>query len=143
MVLFVYFLLPETRGVPLEDGGAWQVRGVAGCRPGSPGSPSADAAQAAHAAPRSRRALLRASPPQHAHSPTAACWPPPLPPFAQCVFARHPIWSRVMGRKAAKEALEKEALREAAWRQAQAGAGRAAALRALARLYSRERDGAG
>lgn len=35
-----------------------------------------------------------------------------------CLFAWHPVWSRVMG-KAGQAALEREAFRHAAWKQAQ------------------------
>ncbi|PSC76169.1 H(+) hexose cotransporter 2 [Micractinium conductrix] len=62
MTAFVYFLLPETKGVPLED--------------------------------------------------TAYA----------CLFARHPVWRRVMG-KAGKAVLEREAFRDAAWRQAKVAEG--------------------
>lgn len=49
-----------------------------------------------------------------------------------CLFARHPVWRRVMG-KAGTAALEREAFRAAAWRQAQEEGGD---LRGLARYYS-------
>ena len=52
-----------------------------------------------------------------------------------CLFARHPIWKKVMGKKG-KEVLDREAFRAAAWRQAQGGTGRAD-LRGLAKYYSK------
>ena len=49
------------------------------------------------------------------------------------LFARHPIWRRVMG-KAGRAVLEKEAFRANAWRQAQGTEG--GDLRQLARYYN-------
>ncbi|KAL4431265.1 hypothetical protein ABPG75_006521 [Micractinium tetrahymenae] len=49
-----------------------------------------------------------------------------------CLFARHPVWKRVMG-KAGKQVLEREAFRAAAWRQAQGTEG--GDLRDLAKYY--------
>lgn len=49
-----------------------------------------------------------------------------------CLFARHPVWRRVMG-KAGRAALEREAFRANAWRQAEEEQGD---LRGLARYYS-------
>lgn len=49
-----------------------------------------------------------------------------------CLFARHPVWRRVMG-KAGRQVLEREAFRAAAWRQAQGEEG--GDLRDLARYY--------
>ena len=50
-----------------------------------------------------------------------------------CLFARHPIWSKVMG-KAGKAALDKEAFRAAAWQEAQGAEG--GDLRQLANYYA-------
>ena len=49
-----------------------------------------------------------------------------------CLFARHPVWGRVMG-KAGAAVLEREQFRAAAWRGEEGGD-----LRHIARLYSRE-----
>lgn len=72
MTVFVFFLLPETKGIPIED---------------------------------------------TAYS---------------CLFARHPIWKRVMGR-AGRAVLEREGFRAAAWREARGVEG--GDLRQLAKYY--------
>ena len=72
MTVYCWFLLPETKGIPIED--------------------------SAYA----------------------------------CLFARHPLWRRVMGR-AGRAVLEREGFRAAAWREAAAKGGD---LRQLARYYS-------
>lgn len=49
-----------------------------------------------------------------------------------CLFARHPIWKRVMGR-AGRAVLEREGFRAAAWREARGVEG--GDLRQLAKYY--------
>jgi hypothetical protein len=73
MTVWVYFLLPETKGIPIEDN-AYQV-----------------------------------------------------------LFARHPIWRRVMG-KSARQVMEREAFRANAWREARDAEG--GDLRQMAKYYA-------
>ena len=133
MTAFAWWLLPETKGVRAGAPAAAQPRGRAWCRD----SPLPDPPPP-HRLPRAATLSTphaRACPPPQARRWTALCLqrapndapnanqldgpspspPPSLPPGVpledtayQCLFARHPVWKRVMGKQGVA-ALEREA----------------------------------
>lgn len=67
---------------------------------------------------------------------SVSCFPPYSIPIEDtayaCLFARHPVWSRVMG-KSGRAVLEREGFRAAAWREARGSEG--GDLRQLHKYY--------